>query len=193
MLGVRVALAGQGWAVEVDRLPRPDDPELVAVLRPVARALEAGLAPLAAVAAGGPLGRRTTRARVPSPTLLSHLGRVAALEGAVLVPITSDDGRRAVEEFDREAGSVLGHASGAATGAGERADRDVFLLLATEADDELAALRSGEALERVLLELAHRGWTASVVPSALAVPLVRAEARSALCWDDHPQALIRIG
>src|SRR3954454_23808393 len=35
LLNVRVALAARGWAVDVDRFPRPDDPDVVAVVRPV--------------------------------------------------------------------------------------------------------------------------------------------------------------
>lgn len=195
VLSTRVALAGQGWAVEVDRLPRPDDPELLAVLRPVAAGPEVGLAPLAAVAAGGPLHRRTTRRRPLSPALLERLGRVAAHEDTLLVPVVDDPGRRLVEELDHEARAVLGHRPEGATPAARpgAADPDGYLLLATQEDDELAWLRSGEAMERVLLGLAHEGRSAGVLPHVLAVPLVRARARSALCWDDHPQALIRVG
>jgi nitroreductase len=35
LFNVRAALAARGWAVEVDRLPQPDDPDLAAAVRPV--------------------------------------------------------------------------------------------------------------------------------------------------------------
>jgi hypothetical protein len=180
--------------VEVDRLPRPDDRELIAVLRPVAGAPEAGLAPLAAVAAGGPLRRRTAPDRPLSPTLLERLARAAALENAVLVPVESQQGRRLIDELEGEARAVrapigTGPAVGSGAGAVEPA---IYLMLSTRSDDELAWLRSGEAMERVLLLLARVNRTASVLPEALDVPPLRARLRSELCWEDHPQALIGV-
>jgi hypothetical protein len=194
VLCARVALAAQGWAVRVDRLPRPDDRELLAVLHPAEGAPEAGLAPLAALAAAGPLSRRTPRVRPLPPSLLERLARAAALEDSLLVPVTSDPGRGLVEQLDHEAASILGHGRGEPTGDHHpgAADPDAFLLLATTEDDELAWLRSGEAMERVLLGLAHEGRFACLVTEVLDVPLVRARVRSALCWADHPQALIRV-
>lgn len=194
VLGARVALAAQDWAVEVDRLPHPEDRDLLAVLRPVERSPEAGLAPLAALAAGGPLHRRTARTRPPSPALLARLARAAALEDTLLVPVVSDTGRRLVEQLAHDARAVRGEdADGpggalapSATGPGG------FLLLATQTDDERAWLRSGEAMERVLLGLAHGGRAGSVLAQVLDVPLTRDRVRSALCWDEHPQALIRV-
>lgn len=189
VLCARVALAAQGWAVEVDRLPRPEDRELLAVLRPVEGAPEPGLAPLAALAAAGPLRRRSPRVRPLPPTLLERLERTAALEDSVLVPVLSEAGRRLIGQLDDEAAAVLGRQPG---GGADAAHPGAFLLLATERDDELARFRSGEAMERVLLALAREGRAASVLTRPLDVPLVRARVRSALCWDDHPQALLRV-
>lgn len=195
VLGARVALAAQGWAVEVDRLPRPDDRELLAVVRPVEGGPEAGLAQLAAVAGPGPLRPRSARSRPPSSTLLERLSRAAAAEDSVLVPVVSDPDRRLIEELDGEARATLGpdpddSTPGSRSGTAGPAP---FLLLATAEDDELAWLRSGEALERVLLVPASRGQAASVLPEVLDVPRARARARSALCGNGHPQALLRLG
>ena len=155
---------------------------------------EDGLAPLAAVAAGGPLRRRTAPDRPLSATLLERLARAAALENAVLVPVESQQGRRLIEELEREARAVraptgTGPTVGSSAGAVEPA---IYLMLSTRSDDELAWLRSGEAVERVLLLLARADRTGSVLTDAVDVPPIRARLRSALCWDDHPQALIRV-
>ncbi|SOC49608.1 hypothetical protein SAMN05660748_2336 [Blastococcus aggregatus] len=194
VLGVRVAFAARAWAVQVERLPRPDDPGLLAVLRPVPGAPEPGLAQLAGTAAQGPVRRRPLALRRLPPTLLEQLGRAAAAEGAVLVPVPPEqDGT--VAQLEREALAIRGQDPGPARDSLTEADDDApgsFLLLVTDADDELAWLRSGEASERVLLELARAGWRATVVPHVLDAPLTRADVRSALSWDDHPQSLIRV-
>ncbi|MBJ7450987.1 MAG: hypothetical protein JHC71_02750 [Blastococcus sp.] len=195
VLCARVALAAQGWAVQVDRLPRPDDPELLAILRPAAGAPEAGLAPLAALASAGPLRGRRPRVRPLPPGLLQRLGRVAALEDSLLVPVTSDAARELVEQLDHEASSILGRGPGEGTVDPRPADtaQGALLLLTTMEDDELAWLRSGEAMERVLLGLARESRFASLVTEVLDVPFLRTRVRSGLCWPDHPQALIRVG
>jgi hypothetical protein len=68
-----------------------------------------------------------------------------------------------------------------------------FVLLATHDDDPASWLRSGEAVQRVLLDLARLGWAASPVAQAIEVPVTRTRLRSALTWDAHPQMLLRIG
>ena len=78
----------------------------------------------------------------------------------------------------------------ARTGSG--ADQ-TLVLLATYGDDPRSWLRSGEALQRVLLELTRLGWVASPLTQAIEVPVTRTRLRSALTWDAHPQMLLRIG
>jgi hypothetical protein len=68
-----------------------------------------------------------------------------------------------------------------------------LVLLATHDDGPEAWLRSGEALQRVLLELTRLGWVASPLTQAIEVPVTRTQLRAALTWDAHPQMLIRIG
>ena len=68
-----------------------------------------------------------------------------------------------------------------------------MVLLSTRSDDRYAWLRSGEALERVLLELTAGDWVAGPLTQPIEVPLTRTQLRAALTWDAHPQMLLRIG
>jgi nitroreductase len=67
------------------------------------------------------------------------------------------------------------------------------LVLATRTDEPLAWLRTGEALQRLLLELTALGWAAEPMTQAIEVPVTRTQLRSALTWDAHPQMLLRVG
>jgi hypothetical protein len=66
------------------------------------------------------------------------------------------------------------------------------VVLATHHDDLLARLRSGEAGQRVLLEVATTGGTASPVRPVLELDAPRAQLRTALTWDTWPQSLVQI-
>jgi hypothetical protein len=68
------------------------------------------------------------------------------------------------------------------TSSGLGAERTV-MVLGTLADDDAARLRSGEAMQRVLLEITRAGWAASPVTQALEVPLTRLQLRTGLTWD----------
>ena len=68
-----------------------------------------------------------------------------------------------------------------------------LLVLATRTDEPLAWLRTGEALQRLLLELTASGWVAEPMTQAIEVPVTRTQLRSALTWDAHPQMLLRAG
>jgi nitroreductase len=71
--------------------------------------------------------------------------------------------------------------------------RQTLVLLTTPADDPLSWLRSGEAMERVLLELTQEGFVAGPLTQPIEVALTRSQLRSALSWGTHPQMLLRIG
>jgi nitroreductase len=214
----RVALAARGWAVEIDRFPRPDDPDLAAVVRPVPGAPETRL-PMLADAVHL---RRTHRAgflaeEVPDE-LLDHLTAAAAAEDGALVPVLSDGQRRLIAQLTREADAIENGSSDcradvqrwraepaiasptdpAAGPARRTVDSDsgedrTFLLITSRSDDPLAWLRSGEALERLLLELTRLGWAASPMTQTLEVPMTRARLRSGVTGESHPQMLLRIG
>lgn len=239
LLTARVALAAEDWAVEVDRLPEPSEPDLLAVVRPVAGPADRALAALAPAA----LERHTNRrAFAPDPVpedVVRLLVAAAAEEEAVLVPVTTEPHRRLVARLTQQAdaaqnsspayraelrhwttrsaaagdgvpSTVVPHTDGGPGGdvplrdfdtqgagalparTGSGADQ-TLLLLATREDGPPAWLRSGEALQRVLLELTRLGWAASPVTQAIEVPVTRTQLRAALAWDAHPQMLLRAG
>jgi hypothetical protein len=68
-----------------------------------------------------------------------------------------------------------------------------LVLLTTLTDVPEAWLRAGEAMERVLLELTQAGWVAGPVTQSIEVAVIRSQVRAALCWDAHPQVLLRVG
>lgn len=239
LFNARVALAAAGWGAEVSRLPRADDPDLLAVVRPLRTQPDGELAALARVIRR----RRTNRRRfAPEPVpddVLQRLSAVAAAEETELVPVLRGDHRDVVARLTQEAdrvqnaepayraellrwttrakaegdgvpASAVPHVDGrqhdavplrdfdtegagalpAETGSGTD---QTLVVLATADDDPMAWLRSGEALERVLLELTRSDWVASPLTQALEVPLTRARLRSALTGEAHPQMLLRIG
>jgi hypothetical protein len=111
-------------------------------------------------------------------------------DGVPASAVPRADGRQQdevpIRNFDTSGAGALP----AETGSG--ADQ-TLVLLATATDDPRAWLRSGEALERLLLELTRLGWVASPVTQAIEVPVTRTQLRSALTWEAHPQMLLRIG
>jgi hypothetical protein len=68
-----------------------------------------------------------------------------------------------------------------------------LLLLAAVDDDPDSWLRTGEALERVWLELTRLGYAASPLTQAVEVAQTHERLRSALQIDLHPQILLRVG
>ena len=68
-----------------------------------------------------------------------------------------------------------------------------LVLLCTSGDGQREWLRAGEALERVLLEIARRGFMASPLTQVTEVPAARAELRRELSLDVYPHVLLRIG
>ena len=191
LFSVRVALAARGWAAEVQRLPCPDDPDLLAEVRLALGTPETDLATLAPAL----LRRRTNRRRftgglVPDE-ILRRLTDIAEREGVLLVPVVHESHRRLVARLTRQANRLQNHEPA------HRAERQTtdrtMVLLATRTDDESAWLRAGEALQHVLLELTRLNWVADPLPQAIEVPVTRTQLRAALTWHAHPQMLLRIG
>lgn len=239
LFNARVALAAHGWAVAVERFPHPDDPDLLAIVRPVRRQVDSALRPLADAIAS----RHTNRRRfddTPIPGDLLHwLVESAAAEEAILIPLLTVAQRHLVAELTREADrlqnadpayraelrywttrpqpagdgippTVVPHVDGRQDDEVPLRDFDTqgtgqlpaqthsstdqnLVLLATHADDRAAWLRTGEAMQRILLELTLLGWVASPITQAIEVPLTHGRLRAALTGVDHPQMLLRIG
>jgi len=212
LFNVRVALAARGWAVEADRFPDPADTELVAVVRPVPGAPEARLPLL-----GGALHeRRTHRAgflpeEVPDE-LLDHLVAAAAAEDCGCLAVLSAEFRGLVAQLTQQADAVQladpdcaadrrkwrAPAEPSADEVRRTVDSDTgvdrtYVLITSRTDEPATWLRSGEALERVLLELAALGWAASPMTQLLEVPATRQRLWSAMTGEAHPQVLLRIG
>lgn len=68
-----------------------------------------------------------------------------------------------------------------------------MLLLGTAADGPAAWLRAGEALERMLLEVARHGYAASPLTQAIELPNTRAMLREDLRLSMQPHLLLRVG
>jgi hypothetical protein len=103
LFNVRVALAHAGWGAEIERLPSPDDPDLLAAVRPVLSAPDPALAALApAVTLRRTNRRRFTGAHVPD-TVLRRLTEIAELEGVLLVPVVDEAHRRLVARLTQRA------------------------------------------------------------------------------------------
>ena len=204
LFNVRAALAARGFATAVERLPRPADPDLLAVVRPVDGEPDPVLAGLARA-----IPRRHTNRRPFTPVtvpdeIVDHLTEATAAEAARLIALRSPDQLGLVAELTQQAdrlqsadpgyrdelrqwtsrtpaqgdgvtaGSVP-RTTGVRTDAVPLRDFDTrgtgglpartgsgtdqtLVLLATAQDDPVAWLRSGEALERLLLELTRRDW-----------------------------------
>ncbi|SHN88417.1 hypothetical protein SAMN05660350_04502 [Geodermatophilus obscurus] len=239
LLNTRVALAAAGWAVEVDRLPDGDDPDLLAVVRPVDGDPDSALADLAPAIPR----RRTNRRRFDDDRLpedlVQALARTLTAEDTQLLPVVRDEHLQLLARLTEQADELqnadsayraelrrwtneqFSHGDGVpaasvphvdgrqhdelplrdfdTAGAGQlpaethSGTGQTLVLLATRRDDPGAWLRSGEALERLLLGVTAIGWAASPLTQTIEVPVTRTQLRSALVWDAHPQFLVRIG
>ncbi|MGZ4622348.1 MAG: Acg family FMN-binding oxidoreductase [Blastococcus sp.] len=239
LLDARVALAAEDWAAEVERLPRPETPDLLAVLRPVAGHPDPVLAALEPAVARRHTNRRRFSADLVPDDVLQRLTDAAAAEQTALVAVLSVAHRRLVAGLTRDADaeqnasaayraellrwttraptsgdgvppSAVPHVGAEPPGDLPLRDFDTqgagtlpsdtgspsdhtLVLLATADDDRAAWLRSGEALQRVLLEATALGWVASPLTQAIEVPHTRARLRATVTGHAYPQMLLRIG
>ena len=91
-----------------------------------------------------------------------------------------------IRDFDTRGAGRLPERTGAASG-------QCLLLLGSSADDRLAWLRSGEGLERVLLEIARRGYAVSPFTQPVEVAQTNARLRAELDLRINPHLLLRVG
>jgi len=83
--------------------------------------------------------------------------------------------------------------TGGLPGATRSSSEQCLLLLGTNADNPAAWVRAGEALERVWLEIAHRGFTASPFTQVIEIPRTREMLRAELGISMNPHVLLRVG
>jgi len=72
-------------------------------------------------------------------------------------------------------------------------DDQCLVLLCTNGDGPTEWLRAGEALERMLLEITRRGFSASPLTAVTEVPSARAQLREQLGLIGYPHLLLQIG
>ena len=119
---------------------------------------------------------------------------------------TTDDGRRrdgvpaaAVPHADAGSGDEIPIRDFDTRGMGwlptqtQSSMQQCLLLLGSAADDQVAWLRSGEALERVLLEVTRRGYVASPFTQVIEVARTNAMLRQELALTMYPHILLRVG
>jgi hypothetical protein len=238
LFNVRADLSARGFAVVVERLPRPADPDLLAVVRPVEGEPDPDLARLARAILQRHTNRRPFGPETVPDEVLDRLAEATAAEEALLVPVRDPRQRALVAELTQHAdrlqnadpayreelrhwtnrtpaqgdgvtASSVPRTSGGRTDAVPLRDFDTrgtgllsaqtgsgtdqtLVLIAAAHDDHASWLRSGEALERLLLELTSREWVAGPITQALEVPVTR-QRLSELTMPAHPQMLLRIG
>ena len=238
LFNVRCALAARGFAVVVERLPRPGDPDLLAVVRPADGEPDPVLARLARVIPRRHTNRRPFGPETVPDEVVERLAEATAAEEALLVAVRRPEQRTLIAELTQEADrmqntdpayreelrtwtsrtpaqgdgvplSSVPLTTGVHTDALPLRDFDTratgglpartgsgtdqtLVLVATEQDDPAAWLRSGEALERLLLELTRGEWVAGPITQALEVPATRLRLGE-LTAPAHPQMLLRIG
>jgi nitroreductase len=73
------------------------------------------------------------------------------------------------------------------------APEQCLLLLCSAADTPADWLHTGEALERIWLELTHEGYWASPLTQVIEVGLTRGQLQRAIGRPQHPQLLLRVG
>ncbi|TFV71014.1 NAD(P)H nitroreductase [Blastococcus sp. CT_GayMR19] len=239
LFNARVTLAAHGWAVDVQRCPSPDDPDLLAVLHLIDGPPDPGLAVLDRLVPRRRTNRRTFDATVPTAAELRSFTAAAVAEGSVLVPVLTGEQHRLVARLTQEAdaqqradpaylaelarwtsrapaagdgivAAAVPHVDGSATDDVPMRDFDTrgdgalppssgmgtertMLVLGTRSDGVEAWLRSGEALQHVLLTITQAGWAASPFTQCLEIPTTRTRLRAGLTWDTWPQSVLRIG
>jgi len=229
-----VALAAMGWNAKIQRLPRPADPDLLAVIT-VARQAPGELDFRLAAA----IGRRRTDRRIysswPVPWGdIALMGARAARAGVMLRQINlipeltsivaesvsrhlADAGYLAeLSAWSGRYGSVAGvpaantpdpdpaspipartfaePALAQPSDSPAEDDNGVVVALGTEADDDLARLRAGEATSLVLLSATAMGLATCLISEPLEITETREAVRDEVFGaSGYPQMLVRVG
>jgi hypothetical protein len=200
-----VSLAAAGFLTQVERFPDPSRPAVLACVTP-----DPELQALGAESDGLAIGvldplidqRRSDErgfvAEAVPDGLIADLVHAAAGEGAELRHVTTPHDRRCLVSLSREAGEWEA-ADGPAAELPLILDRttegpdECLLVLGTAEDGLLEWLRAGEALQRVLLEVARRGLAVLPLTRVIEVAPLRSRLRSRLRLSMQPHVLLRIG
>lgn len=184
-----MALAVTGWTPRVRRFSRPDRDGPLAILEVVDQPPGEFHVELAAAI---PLRRADRRAYTASrlaPGTLELLHIRAARLGVELSVVPRLRWTRL-----HDGGAALQYGDASAVRPDPSPDDAVMVVLGTNRDDDLARLRAGEALSRVLLSATALG----LATCPLTEPLNDVRGRLALACEvfdgeAHPQAMIRLG
>lgn len=167
-----VALAAIGWRAKIHRLPDPSEPGHLAAVEVVAQSPGELDVTLAAAIARRRTDRRTYSSWPVPWGDIALMGARAARAGVML---------RQTDLLPR---------------LGDRTAQDngVVVALGTEADDDLARLRAGEATSLVLLSATAMGLATCPMTDPLEIPETRAAVRDDVFGTSgHPQMLMRVG
>lgn len=222
LFNVRTALAHDGYAADVVRLPEGGPFTTAAIVVPSAHsASTAGPSDDLKQLSSAVLERRTNRrpfaAGTPGRETTVRLQTAAAQEGAVLMHLQTPAQQQVVRDLHHEAAQITAqdpayraeHRAWAATAglmptsseqsiSEEAAEPGVpggpaLLLLASLDDDPAAWLRAGEALERILLQVTVAGFVASLSSQVTQVPSTRDRLQLAFGLATHPLVLMQVG
>ncbi|MFY9336129.1 MAG: nitroreductase family protein [Mycobacterium sp.] len=167
-----VALAAIGWRAKIHRLPDPSEPGHLAAVEVVAQSPGELDVTLAAAIARRRTDRRTYSSWPVPWGDIALMGARAARAGVML---------RQTDLLPRLADRTA-------------QDNGVVVALGTEADDDLARLRAGEATSLVLLSATAMGLATCPMTDPLEIPETRAAVRDDVFGTSgHPQMLMRVG
>lgn len=212
LLNARRSLAADAVAVRVSRSGDPQSPTLQARLVPrrSGRADPTGLSSLAGLPDVRLLPPDALREAVVDGAVLADVVAAAAAEGvhATIAQTAEQQAQLATltevaDVIERLDPGVEAERRAWAVAAGRRrattrdtpvpGARSCFVLLEGERDEQAEWLRAGEALQRILLELARHGLGAALLLQVTDVPVARARLRRTLATDREPLVLLCIG
>ncbi|MFL6138729.1 MAG: Acg family FMN-binding oxidoreductase [Frankiaceae bacterium] len=101
--------------------------------------------------------------------------------------------REASDVWLRDFGGTGGGQGSEAGPAGQRTERPLVVVLGTSTDGPAAWVRTGLAMERLLLTAAAAGVTGSPLTQVLEVPRYRAELATLVGIEGFPQMVLRLG
>ena len=199
----RLGFAAAGWRTEVDRLPDPGRPDLLARIHAVDRV---GVGRPTVERARAAERRRTER----RPFLVVPVAEAAIrslLAAATDIGVYAYAVQGADEKLDlavvfsgadgvEMSGPVRDFEAGITGGLPlvELVDeRPVYLVVFSTGDDRSARLRAGEAYARISVEAERLGLGSSALTQAVDLPAVRERFRMLMNWPDHPQMVLRVG